>query len=91
MGTQFQQRAQACPTWIRTPVILLSFALPLIWVVCGSAPFTVTLDFLSEQFGETAEFRHALSYLLCVLSLLLPAGLLVQVVGARHLNDRPHS
>ncbi|PRP97356.1 hypothetical protein [Enhygromyxa salina] len=81
-----QHRARAAPGWLAGVVFTTVFLLPFVWVVGDNNPFDWTLDWLSATFGADADYRHVLAYLVCVVMLLIPGGILVQSVGALRLR-----
>lgn len=91
MPGQLQLRAAAVPGWSKGLLIGGAFFIPLVWVVGDDNLFDWTLARLSEQFGETADFRHLLAYLLCVVVLLIPAGVVLQLFGAWRLRRQSGS
>jgi magnesium-transporting ATPase (P-type) len=83
---QMQLRARAVRAWLKGVVFVAVFLVPLVWVVGDDNPFDWTLAWLSAAFGEDADFRHVLAYMICVLVLLVPGGMLIQAVGAWRLR-----
>ena len=85
---QMQLRARAVPGWVKGPVFVGVFLGPLVWVIGDDNLFDWTLAWLGAVFGQEAEFRHLLAYLLCVIVLLIPAGVGVQLLGGWRLRKR---
>lgn len=83
---RLQAHAQAAPAWLRRSVVAVPFLLPLVWVAGDDTPFDCVLASVTNLVGEAADLRHLTAYLLWVLALLIPAGLLLQVVGRARLR-----
>ncbi|MGH1348629.1 MAG: hypothetical protein ACRBN8_44205 [Nannocystales bacterium] len=81
-----QAQARAAPAWLRRTIIALPFFLPLVWIVGDDTPFDWVLAIVTDLAGKDADLRHLTAYLLCVLVLLIPGGLLLQVVGRARLK-----
>ncbi len=81
MFAQLHARGRAAPSWLRGVVALACFGVPLVWVLGEDNLFDVFLRLVTRLAGPTADLRHLLAYLLCTLVLLVPGGLLIQLVG----------
>lgn len=89
---QLQAQARAAPRWLRVVLVTVPFALPWVWVVGTDTPFDTMLAFVTDLAGQGADLRHVTAYALCVLGLLVPGGVVLQLVGRARLRraaERP--
>jgi hypothetical protein len=84
---RMQRRAHATPGWLRGLLIGGAFVVPILLVPGDDNLFDWTLAWLGRVFGPDAPYRHVAAYLLCVMALLVPAGVVLQLYGARRLRD----
>lgn len=84
---RMQRRARATPAWLRGLLVGGAFVVPILLVPGDDNLFDWTLAWLGRVFGPDAPYRHVAAYLLCVVALLVPAGVLLQLYGAWRLRD----
>lgn len=83
---KMQQRARAVPGWVKGIVLTGVFVVPFVWVLGDDNPFDWALASITALAGDEADFRHLLAYLVCVLVLLIPAGVGLQLLGGWRLR-----
>ncbi|EDM80327.1 hypothetical protein PPSIR1_11145 [Plesiocystis pacifica SIR-1] len=83
---QMQRRAAAVPKALTGLSVAAVFVVPLVWVIGEDNIFDWTLAWITSMAGEGADLRHLLAYLLCVMILLVPTGVAIQLVGHWRLS-----
>lgn len=84
----FKKRRAAVPKWLTVLAVLFAFFIPIYLVIGQNNLFDLILNWIISFTGPEANYIHILSYLLCVLLLLFPAGLLLQLVGFIILKNK---
>lgn len=71
----------AAPAIVWIPLLTAAFVVPLWWVVSTDTPFDTVRGWILETFGEDSEYTYLLAYLLCVIPLLIPAGIIIRLAS----------
>lgn len=84
----FKKRRSAVPKWLSVLAVLFAFFFPIYLVIRENNLFDLILNWIITFTGPEANYIHLLSYLLCVVMLLFPAGLLLQLIGFIILKNK---
>ena len=81
-----RKRSRAVPEWLRVIIILFTLFYPMVLVIVEDNLFDIVRDAFTGISGPEVPYLYTASYLMCVLILLIPTNIIMQLIGHWLLN-----